>query len=213
MDDPAQARAYAEADFSDTDARFIARFGELFGTEWCGSIVDLGCGPGNITFRMADAYPTSEVTGVDGARSMLEIAHERLGHYGADARRLTFVEATLPLRKPPRHAYDGVVSNSLLHHLPDPATLWQTLKSIAQPGAAVLIADLRRPSTTAAARQLVETYAAGAPEVLKRDFYNSLLAAFSLREVADQLTAAGLSMLQVATVGDRHLEVYGTLPA
>ena len=45
------------------------------------------------------------------------------------------------------------------------------------------------------------------PPVLKRDFYNSLLAAFEIEEVRAQLAAAGMSGLSVRTVSDRHLLV------
>jgi hypothetical protein len=51
------------------------------------------------------------------------------------------------------------------------------------PGAPVLVMDLMRPASPAAAEALVEQYAAGEPEVLRRDFYNSLLAAFEPGEV------------------------------
>jgi hypothetical protein len=71
------------------------------------------------------------------------------------------------------------------------------------------VADLRRPQTTAVARRMVDTYAAGEPDILRRDFYHSLCAAFEPREVEAQLEAAGLSELAVAVISDRHLVVHG----
>ena len=59
------------------------------------------------------------------------------------------------------------------------------------------------------AHRLVEHYSGDEPEVLKQDFYLSLLAAFEPEEVEEQLAAAGLSGLSVKVVSDRHLIVFG----
>jgi hypothetical protein len=59
-------------------------------------------------------------------------------------------------------------------------------------------------------RHLVDTYASGEPDVLRRDFYHSLCAAFTPAEVEDQLAAAGLHGLSVEVISDRHLVVHGT---
>jgi vacuolar-type H+-ATPase subunit C/Vma6 len=72
----------------------------------------------------------------------------------------------------------------------------------------VFVVDLRRPDNRAAAHQLVDAYSAREPEVLRRDFYNSLLASFTLDEVRRQLAAADLP-LTVQEITDRHLVVYG----
>ncbi len=209
---PDQAQAYAEADFSETDDRFVQRFGQLFGRDFVGEIVDLGCGPGNIALRMARAFPDCSVTGVEGSAAMLDLARKRLAAMPETAFRMRFVEATLPTAVLPMHSADAVVSNSLLHHLHDPSVLWLTLRQVAVRRAPVLVVDLRRPETETRARQLVDACAANEPEVLRRDFYNSLLAAFEVDEVEKQLERAGLYGLQVQAVGDRHLEVFGRMP-
>jgi hypothetical protein len=85
------------------------------------------------------------------------------------------------------------------------------VRQLGQPGAPVLIMDLARPADETAARALVDTYAAGDPEVLRTDFHNSLLAAFEPAEVREQLAAADLPF-EVATVSDRHLAAWGRVP-
>lgn len=211
MLDEAQAIAYAEADFSESDARFVDRFRELFGTPAHGDVLDLGCGPGNIALRMAEVLPDCRITGVDGSTAMLEIARKRAGDMSLDTQRVRFMDATLPSPDLPGAAV-AVVSNSLLHHLHRPAVLWDTLRQATAPGAAVLVGDLRRPASTTAAQAIVDEYAGDAPAVLQEDFYNSLLAAFEVDEVRAQLEQAGLAMLQVDAIGDRHLEVRGHMP-
>jgi hypothetical protein len=49
----------------------------------------------------------------------------------------------------------------------------------------------------------------GLPRVLQADFRNSLLAAYRVDEVEQQLACAGLGRLDVATISDRHLFVAG----
>ncbi|MFM7119411.1 MAG: SAM-dependent methyltransferase, partial [Gammaproteobacteria bacterium] len=100
----------------------------------------------------------------------------------------------------------------LLHHLHAPQVLWQTVRNAARSGATVVVMDLLRPPSPAAARDIVQRYAACEPEVLQTDFYHSLCAAFTPDEVRDQLAEAGLSSLTVAIVSDRHLLVSGRLP-
>jgi 2-polyprenyl-3-methyl-5-hydroxy-6-metoxy-1,4-benzoquinol methylase len=105
-----------------------------------------------------------------------------------------------------------IVSNSLLHHLHDPAVLWQAVGQWVAPGALVVVRDLRRPPNPEALQELVQRHAADAPAVLRRDYAHSLAAAFLPEEVEGQLAAAGLSSLKVEAMEDRYLEVRGQLP-
>jgi hypothetical protein len=57
----------------------------------------------------------------------------------------------------------------------------------------------------------VDEYAGTEPEILKRDFFNSLLAAFRPEEIMEQLAQAGLAPFRVEAVGDRHIIVYGNM--
>ena len=82
-----------------------------------------------------------------------------------------------------------------------------------RPGAAVLVMDLFRPASEQAAWAIVERYSGGEPDVLKRDFFASLCAAFEPDEIRAQLDDCGLGGLEVRTVSDRHLLVTGRLPA
>lgn len=211
MDEPGQARAYAAADFAAQDDRFVALLGERFGAGLRGDVVDLGCGPGNITFRFAARFPGCRVLGVDGAGSMIAVAEERVAGGEPGAARCRFRVAALPDPTLPARHFAAVLSNSLLHHLHRPAVLWETVRACGAPGCAVAVGDLRRPASPEAAVRLVETYAANDPDVLRRDFHASLHAAFDPDEVRAQLAAAGLDHFTVEPIGDRHLFVSGRL--
>jgi hypothetical protein len=91
--------------------------------------------------------------------------------------------------------------------LHDPAALWQTVRQHA--GNMIFVVDLRRPDSRPAAQQLTDQYCQGEPEVLRRDFYNSLLAAFTVVEVQKQLKDAGLNQLSVREISNRHLMIAG----
>lgn len=214
MDGGDQVLAYANADFEASDQAMVERLAWRCGGDPGPRLLDLGCGPGNISFRLAHRWPRAQVLGLDGAPRMLAVAHERLIAQPELQGRLQFVEALLPLpaASPLAAGFSAVLSNSLLHHLHDPAVLWQSTRALAAPGAFVYVQDLRRPVSAAAVEALVGERMEGAPEVLRRDYHASLHAAFTPEEVAQQLKAAGLAgQLQVQPLGDRYLEVWGVL--
>lgn len=210
MDDPEQARAYAEADFSEPHQAFVSHFRRLFPRHAPQRAVDLGCGPADVTIRFARAFPEAGILGLDGAGAMLSFGRLAVTASGL-AQRLTLRQCHLPDRHLPAGEFDTVISNSLLHHLDDPAVLWQTVRHVAKLGAALLVMDLMRPASIAAAASLAQQYGADAPPVLYRDFHQSLLAAYRPEEVVRQLDAAGLAQLQVEAVSDRHLLVWGII--
>lgn len=210
MEGMAEARAYAEADFSEPHSHIMKVFERKFpGVKIKGNILDLGCGPGDITFRFALRFPEARVTGIDGSAAMIGFAEKRRAGEPDMAERITFIRGRIPGAPIPPLDYGAIVSNSLLHHLPRPQVLWDTIIGHARPGAIIFIADLTRPASIEEARRMVEKYSSGEPEVLKRDFYNSLLAAFSPEEVGEQIREAGLAELKIKKISDRHLAAYG----
>ncbi len=215
MDDDTQARAYAEADFSEPHEHFI----ELFKAQWPeriikGRVLDLGCGAADISIRFANAYPECEIEGVDGSNEMLAYGIKAVSAAGLSSR-IDLSHYYLPDEALQEQRFDAVISNSLLHHLKDPMTLWQTVRACVQSnetvGTPVFIMDLLRPSNEAEVARLVNEYAADEPAILQRDFHRSLCAAYRPDEVEAQLAEAGLNALKVQVVSDRHLIVAGLL--
>ncbi|RME66824.1 MAG: class I SAM-dependent methyltransferase [Nitrospirae bacterium] len=212
MDDYAQAKAYAEADFQEVNQGFVDRFRQYFKEEEIrGPVIDLGCGPADISIRFARAYPEAEVYAIDGSGWMLHFAEKLLVKEDETLKeRVHLVKAIIPKDPLPVDGAVAIISNSLLHHLPEPMVLWETVKRYSRPDTLVFIMDLLRPESPEKAWQIVETYSSEEPDILKRDFFNSLCAAFTPEEIKDQLSKAGLP-LQVDVVSDRHLLVWGKL--
>ena len=209
MDDMEQAQAYSEADFTESHQRFVDEFVARFPAWQSRSFraIDLGCGPADVTVRFAQAHPQARVDGVDAAEAMLAFGRRRLHDAGLDER------VRLELRHLPDttlddRSYDVGISNSVLHHLADPAALWHTLSSATVEGASILVMDLCRPDDDRTVDAMVEQYMPDAPPVLARDFRASLRAAYRVDEVREQVAAAGLA-LDVELITDRHLVVWG----
>ncbi|NYB51605.1 MAG: class I SAM-dependent methyltransferase [Methanobacteriaceae archaeon] len=75
-------------------------------------VLDLGCGTGNISREVKEAFPHTHITCVDLAENMIRMAESKLAAYSdiefiiSDFRDLDF-----------REEYDAVVSSLALHHL------------------------------------------------------------------------------------------------
>ncbi len=211
MDDATQAVAYANADFEAAHSSIVGHFRRVFPhIESLHTVLDLGCGSADIAIRFARLYPDCKIDAVDGAQAMLKQAQLVIDRESLEDRIAVHLYR-LPNCKLPSKSYDAIVSNSLLHHLHEPQHLWSSLRKFATAKTAIFICDLLRPDSLLSASHLVEQYASGEPDILRRDFYNSLLAAFTLDEVHDQLSAANLHGLHVEQISDRHLLIYGHL--
>lgn len=205
-----QAWAYAKADFAAAHDSYPKLFaGKFLHRSKRALVLDLGCGPCDVTIRFALANPRYTFHAVDGSAAMLKCARMAIKRHRGLARRIKLIEGFVPGAPIPRRSYDVIISSSFLHHLHDPQVLWQTVRRYAKRGTSVFIPDLRRPSSRAKAREFVRKYSDGEPEVLRRDFCNSLLAAFTPAEIRKQLKQAGINTLKVEVVSDRHLLVFG----
>jgi ubiquinone/menaquinone biosynthesis C-methylase UbiE len=212
MDDPGQVLAYHQADFRATHGARVEIFRSLFPQlRLTGPVLDLGCGSGDVLLRFARAFPQARFLGVDGSRPMLELGQRAIDAEPALRERVQLQYGIIPQCALPDEAWQLVMSHSLLHQLHQPQVLWRTLADCAGRGCAVFIADLRRPASELDARNMVRASSNHEPEILQRDFFNSLCAAFEPDEVREQLSAAGLTQLRVQTHDPFHLSISGLL--
>jgi ubiquinone/menaquinone biosynthesis C-methylase UbiE len=209
MTDQEQAAAYAAANFAEVNEPIASWFHARFPRLAAGTrLLDIGCGTADVTIRLVHAYPGITALGIDGSEAMLQFGRDLVTKAGLTSRialeRRYFPDAALDAA-----GFDAVTANNLLHHVSDATSFWRAARRCAKPGAPVMVADLRRPPDPAAAARLVEQYAWRAMPPLRRDFENSLHAAYTAGEVRQQLQEAGLPGMTVEEVGALHLVAWG----
>lgn len=210
MDDPAEAKAYAEADFAAVNDAFVAKLLEVAGPLDEARAVDLGTGPADIPIRLLRARPRWRVAAVDAAAAMLAIARRAIDAAGL-AGSITPVQADAKGTPLAAGAFDVIFSNSILHHITDTASFWAEVKRLGHRGTAVFLRDLARPASVAAAREIVNLHAGGESPLLQEEYYRSLLSAYTVDEVRLQLASAGLGELNVQMITDRHMDIWGVM--
>lgn len=216
MNDPEQVLAYSNADFDAAHQSIIDNFSQIFPDDPpLQNVLDLGCGSGDVTVRFAYRYPGCKIDAVDGAEEMLKQA-EILVKEQSLSERITLHHQQLSNYTFDRESYDAIISNSLLHHLHEPQHLWSIIRQFVSNEyktgeTAIYVCDLFRPDTAQEASELVDQYANKELEILRKDFYNSLLAAFTADEVRTQIDYAELDGLEIDVVSDRHMLIYGYL--
>ena len=207
MSDEKQAVAYANANFEEPHNHFvellILSMGENF-PEF-GNVIDLGTGAADIAIRFASNYPCFEVDAIDGSCAMIAEGKKAIDKVRLNDR-INLIHSSIQDITLAEKEYAIVFSNSLLHHLHDPMVLWKLIKN-AKGNPLVFIMDLMRPKNTQKIDELVHEYAGNEPEILQKDFKNSLKAAFTPEEVVLQLQDIGLDGLKVTVVSDRHIVV------
>ena len=204
MDTPEEAEAYDAMDHSVVNAAFVERVVELGASD--GHFLDLGTGPAQIPIFLAQRCPKIRITGIDLSVNMLTLGEQHVAEAGlADRIALECVDAkALPY---PDQSFDGVISNSIIHHLPNPMAAFQEISRVIRPGGLILIRDLMRPDTPEAAQLLVDRYAADDTPYQKKLFYDSFLAALTIPEIEAMLAQTNLTDAIVVQSSDRHWSV------
>ena len=103
-------------------------------------VLELGCGPGDVTALLAELVgPEGEVVALEGSPAMLAEARDRAAILGLN--QVSFRECALdtamalPIARDP--PLDAVVGRLILTHLPDPATILQRTLVHLRPGGVV----------------------------------------------------------------------------
>jgi ubiquinone/menaquinone biosynthesis C-methylase UbiE len=211
MDTELDAREYATYDNSEVNEAFVARALEL--APKMGSALDIGTGPGDIAVLLAKRAPGLDVLAIDLGEHMLAMARANVQQAGL-GQRVVVERADAKATGRPAKSFDLIISNSLVHHIPEPAAMFRELRRIARPGAGLFIKDLHRPETEAELQYLVETYSKGCTEYQRKSFEDSLRAGLTVAEVASILRSLDWPGLDVCRCSDRHwcIERRASLP-
>jgi tRNA (cmo5U34)-methyltransferase len=108
-------------------------------------VLELGCGTGNLSLALAARYPEAELTLVDAAPEMVDLARGRLEATApASAARGRFVVGRFEELGLAAGSFDLVTSSFSLHHVRDKGSLFRTLRALLRPGGTLRFADQLR---------------------------------------------------------------------
>ena len=124
--DPAQYLAFADARL-----RPALDLLQRVPSEHPASVVDLGCGAGNVTHMLCRRWPAARIVGVDASAAMLARAR-------ADGGDVEWQQADVATWRPAAPV-DVVYTNAALHWLDDHATLFPALVACLAPGGVLAV--------------------------------------------------------------------------
>lgn len=204
MDTIQDALEYDSMDFTDVNTAFAERALELIPSE--GLVLDLGTGTARIPILMLEKNPKINIAAGDLSQHMLDVGKinvdktifkNHITLQKMDAKRLPY----------PDHYFDAVISNSLIHHIPDPIEVFREINRVAKLNAGILIRDLIRPESEEILESLVGKYATNCNEHQRKLFRDSLRASLTLAEVKELVRDSGLYGCIVVQSSDRHWSV------
>ncbi len=166
-------------------------------------ILDLGTGTALIPIELCLRVSHCRVLAVDLAAQMLELAGKNVAAAGLASRiELEQIDAkALPFTD---SRFDVVMSNSIIHHIPEPVQSLQEAVRVTKLGGLLFFRDLLRPDDVATLTHLVQTYAGSENFHCRQMFADSLHAALSLGEIRDLISELGFSAASVQPTSDRH---------
>ena len=201
MDSAAEAHDYDTMDHSHVNELFVADLLQLR-TDFQ-TLLDVGAGTAQIPIALCEKHPTVRVVAIDMAQHMMRVGQGNVQHAGlaervrlqlCDAKRMPFTDA----------CFDGVMSNSIVHHIPEPYTVFKEMTRVVKAGGILFVRDLLRPIDAAALQGLVQMYAGDANGHQQQMFADSLHAALTLDEVRGLVTRLGFAPATVNQTSDRH---------
>ncbi|MGE3776723.1 MAG: class I SAM-dependent methyltransferase [Pirellulaceae bacterium] len=201
MDSPEEAADYDAMDHAHVNRVFVDDL--LTAVPAPTEILDLGTGTARIPLEICQRVESVRIMAADAAVAMLELARFHIEAAGyanqiqlahVDAKSLPFPDGMFPL----------VISNSILHHIPDPGVVLREAVRVTAADGQLFFRDLMRPDSETAVQHLVTTYAAGATDAQRNLFEASLRAALRLDEIRDLVAELGFSPESVCQTSDRH---------
>ncbi|MCA9068811.1 MAG: class I SAM-dependent methyltransferase [Planctomycetaceae bacterium] len=213
MDTEQEAVDYDSMDHAEVNRRFVAEFLEFAKHHPNPSvprILDVGTGTAQIPIELCRQHSSCHIVAIDLSREMLKLGEKNIETAGLTERiRLEFIDAkALPYDD---HQFDAVISNSIIHHIPEPSPVLGEMKRVLRPGGVLFVRDLLRPEEEPTLEQLVQTYAGDENAHQQKMFRESLHAALTIEEMQAMLQAHQLPPEWVQTTSDRHWTIAGCL--
>jgi len=119
------------AKFEDDRTRPVRDLLAAVPTDSPARVIDLGCGPGNSTEILAQRYPAAAIAGLDSSPEMVEAARKRMPQVRFEVADLAQWRAA--------ERYGVILSNAVLHWVPDHGTLLPRLAGALDEGGSLAV--------------------------------------------------------------------------
>ncbi|WP_437295780.1 class I SAM-dependent methyltransferase [Sorangium sp. So ce426] len=201
MDTDEDARAYDSMDHAAVNTAFCDAL--LSHNPGLAYALDVGTGTCLLPIELCRRAPAARIKAIDLSAAMLDLGRRHVEQAGlTEAIALALVDAkALP---EPDETFSAVLSNSIVHHVPEPAQVLREMLRVLQPGGLLFVRDLVRPEDEASVAALVDTYAANDTAYQRALFDASLRAALSLDEVREVLRSLRIPPECAQVTSDRH---------
>ena len=201
MDTYEEARDYDSMDHQAVNKLFVDDL--LAAGNIDNDILDVGTGTAQIPVELCRQSEDCRIIAIDMAVHMLDLARfnievdgftQRIFLQQIDAKDMLFES----------EMFDCVMSNSIIHHIPEPLAVLAESMRVTRPGGLLFFRDLLRPESGEEVAHLVSTYAGDENEHQRQMFDDSLRAALSLSEVRAMVSSLGFEAETVQATSDRH---------
>ncbi len=108
------------------------------------SILDIGCGGGLFTMRLAQRYPQAQVVGIDLSSEAIAFAQEHVKRSSSPLSNLRFFHSSVDEIPEGPHPFDVVTSTLVCHHLSDEELVLFLKQAVCLAKQRVILNDLHR---------------------------------------------------------------------
>ncbi len=201
MDSIEEADEYDAMDHDAVNQAFAEDFLAL-GDVGC-DCLDLGTGTALIPIEICKRHAGIRIMAMDASIPMLELARFRL-EIARETERIQLHHGNVLSLIFQSSFFDCVISNTLLHHLPNPEKMLVEAWRVLRPNGLLFIRDLVRPDSEDEVERLVELHASDAAALSKQLLRQSFHAALRLDEIQDLAANLGIHPPSVQMTSDRH---------
>lgn len=202
MDTFEAAMMYDQMDHEAVNRKFVDDL--VSGGKVVGEVIDFGTGTALIPIELCERVEDVRVLAIDASGEMLDLARRRI-EIAQMTQRIQLEHADCKSLKGFANAMaDTVISNTVIHHLPNPTLMVGEAVRLLRPGGRLFIRDLVRPATIAEVDALVAAHTANETAEARAMFRDSLLAALTIDEARQMFASFGFPPENLKMTSDRH---------
>ncbi len=167
------------------------------------SLLDVGTGTARIPIELCKRSPEVRVMAIDLAVGMLDLAMRNVDIAGM-RNQIQLAQIDAKDSGLEDEMFDAVISNSIIHHIPEPAEAVEEIIRMTRVGGVIFVRDLMRPESAEKVDSLVDLYAAEETDYSRSLFGDSLHASLSLEEIRELVSRFDIDPASVTATSDRH---------